>query len=83
MEVAEPHPIAFAADVPLACYFFIDNSFNVNQLSTNDNTDRVIPGLLRNRKQQGCCMQLTHRSDSIQGTDYIAIPIQGFPGQKN
>ena len=26
--------------------------------------------------------QLLHRSDSIQGTDYIATSIQGFLGQK-
>ena len=38
-------------------------------------------GLSRSRNCRGRC-HTVHRSDSIQGTDYIATPVIGFPGQK-
>ena len=39
-----------------------------------------IEGRIVNRTEAKCL--LNHRSDSIQGTDYIATPFQGFLGQK-
>ena len=39
--------------------------------------------LARTKSKFKCVyLYILHRSDSIQGTDYIATPIEGFLGQK-